>query len=71
MEVLIYIGITVVLLSLIPLVYFARWMHLEQARYRHVPLKLAEIRGDYRRRRWTVFLIQMAGIAIALLGCYL
>ncbi len=65
------IGIILLLLSLVLQIMLNGKMRRNRKEYERLPLKMDEIRADYRRKRFLLFLFQIACLALAILGLFL
>lgn len=68
MSVLFYIGLAVVFLTFIPWLMISGRMTRDTRLYEKMPRKLDEIRMTYRKRRFQITLVQLAGIILAMVG---
>lgn len=68
MYVLFYIGLAVVFLTFIPWLMISGRMTRDMRLYEKMPRKLDEIRMTYRKRRFQITLVQLAGIILAMVG---
>ena len=56
------------LLSFIPRVLMNAKMMRDKKEYAKLPLKMKEVEADYRRKRFYLFLFQIGGIVMAIIG---
>ncbi len=71
MDVLIYIGIIIILLAIIPKSLLWDWMRQQRRRYINLPHKMQLIMATYRKGRRCVLLMQSCGAIIFITGCLL
>ena len=70
-NVLFYIGMSLILIALVPLLWLSAWFYGQKKRYADMPMKLQELKADYRSRRMLVFIVQMVGLVLAMVGLLL
>ncbi len=71
MSALFYIGLVIAALSFIPLLMLSSRSIRERRKYARVPLKLEELKADYRRKRLYILVMQLAGILLAIISLML
>lgn len=68
MSALFYIGLVIAVLSFVPLLMLSARSIRERQEYARVPLKLEELKADYRRKRLYILALQLLGIILAIIG---
>lgn len=64
------IGIILLLLSLVLRMLLNGQMRRSKREYERLPLKMDEIRAEYRRKRFLLFVFQLACLALAIIGLW-
>lgn len=68
MNVVFIIGFAITILAIIPRIMLASWMYKQLKENENMPLKMQELKAEYRRRRWQILIVQIVGIIIAIVG---
>ncbi len=63
-----YTGLAICFIAIIMQLRIGMWRYKKYHEVKGIPLKLDELKAEYRNRRWKILLLQIAGIIIAIIG---